>query len=140
MFILFECYYFKNINYKVGAGFNTDFIPLVEYLEKEYPNQEIFIETDAIQQYIYLLLAKKISPYEFMNDMKIVQFNNGDTEVIKVGRYHFLFYNIDKTKIYVLEEDNLFRKVTVDKLKKELEQEGFKYKKYNNFLIYTYSE
>ena len=54
--------------------------------------------------------------------------------------YHFLFYNIDKTKIYVLEEDNLFRKVTVDKLKKELEQEGFKYKKYNNFLIYTYSE
>lgn len=138
MFILFECYYFKNINYKVGMGFNTDFIPLVNYLEQEYPEQEIFMETDAIQQYIYLLLAKKMSPYEFMEDMKIIQYKNGDTEVIQVGRYHFLYYDIDKDKIYVLEEDNLFRKVIVEKLKEELEKEGFKYKKYNNFFIYSY--
>lgn len=140
IFIIFEVFYFKNINNKVGVTFNKDVIPLINYLEENYPKKQIFMETDAIQQYIYLLLAKKMSPYEFMESMRIVQFSNGDTEVVQVGRYHFLFYEIDKDKIYVLEENNVFRKTNVGKIKQELEKQGFNKKEYNNFLIYTYSE
>ena len=140
IFIIFEVFYFRNINEKVGVGFNTDVIPLVEYLEEKYPNQKIFLETDAIQQYIYLLIANKMSPYEFMDNMTIIQFISGETEVIQVGRYNFLFYELDKDMIYVLEENNLFRKNNVESIKKELEEQGFEKEIYNNFLIYSYQE
>ena len=140
IFIIFEIFYFKNINEKVGVGFNTDVIPLVSYLEQKYPDKEIFMETDAIQQYIYVLLATKMSPYEFSNSMQIIQYENGDTEVVKAGRYHFLHYVENKNMIYVLEENNLFRGQVVEIIKQDLESKGFSCEKYNNFLIYTYTE
>lgn len=139
-FIIFEIFYFHNINKKAGVAFNTDVLSLVNYLETEYPNQEIYLETDAIQQYIYVLLANKVSPYEFMQDMQIVQFENGDTEVIKAGRYHFLDFKIDKDRVYVLEENNLFKKNRVEMYKQILEKQGFQQKVYNHFLLYSFSE
>lgn len=139
-FVTFEIFYFNNINEKAQVAFNSDVIPLVHYLEKEYPDQEIFLETDAIQQYIYVLLANQISPYDFMKNMQMVQFKNGDTEVIKVGRYHFLHSKVDKNMVYVLEEGNVFRNDNVEKFKKELDKQGFKKEIFNNFLIYTYQE
>ena len=140
VFVIFEVYYFKNINEKVNFAYNTDFIPLIEYLEQEYPNKEIYMETDAMQQYIYLLLAKKMSPYEFMNDKKFLRYIGGEIEVIRVGRYHFLIYEIDKDMVYVIEENNLFKPENEKKIRKELEENGFSYERYQNFLIYTYSE
>lgn len=140
IFIIFEIFYFKNINEKVGVGFNTDVIPLVSYLEQKYPDKEIFMETDAIQQYIYVILATKMSPYDFLNSMQIIQYENGDTEVVKAGRYHFLHYVENKNMIYVLEENNLFRGQVVEIIKQDLESKGFSCEKYNNFLIYTYTE
>ena len=140
VFVIFEVYYFKNINEKVNFAYNTDFIPLIEYLEQEYPNKEIYMETDAMQQYIYLLLAKKMSPYEFMNDKKFLRYIGGEIEVIRVGRYHFLIYEIDKDMVYVVEENNLFKPENEKKIRKELEENGFSYERYQNFLIYTYSE
>ena len=140
-FILFEVFYFKNVNNKVGVGFNTDFIPLIEYLDEKYPDKEIFLETDAIQQYIYLLLEKEMSPYEFIQNMAMVQFKTGETEVIRVGKYHFIFYDeIDKNMVYVLEENNVFRANRVEELKQKLEEQGFVEEEYNNFSIYTYQE
>ena len=139
IFIIFEIYYFRNINDKVGVGFNTDVIPLIDYLEEKYPNEEIYMETDAIQQYIYLLLAKEMSPYEFMDSMEIIQYRSGETEVVKVGRYHFISYKVDKDMVYVLEENNLFREDRVEQIKNELEEEGFSKEVYNNFMIYSYS-
>lgn len=140
IFVIFEIYYFKNINEKAGVTFNTDFIPLVNYLEQEYPDSDIYMETDAIQQYIYLLLAKEMSPYEFIDNMRMIQYVTGETEVIQVGRYHFISYEMNKDMVYVLEENNLFRKNRVEEIKTELEEEGFSCEKYNNFLIYSYSE
>ena len=140
-FILFEIFYFKNVNSKVGVGFNTDFMPLIEYLDKKYPDREIYLETDAIQQYIYLVLYKQMSPYKFMGNMAIGQYPTGETEVTRVGKYHFILYDeIDKSTVYVLEENNVFRPKTVQKLKQELEEKGFTQERHNNFLIYTYSE
>ena len=140
-FILFVIFYFKNINQKAGVGFNTDFMPLIEYLDTQYPNTEIYLETDAIQQYIYLLLYKKMSPYEFMENMSMIQYKTGETEVIQVGKYHFILYGeIDKNTVYVLEENNAFRPKTIQKLKEKLEEQGFTQEKYQQFLIYTFNE
>ena len=140
VFILFEIFYFKNINNKTGVAFNRDFIPLVNYLEEKYPDKEIFMETDAIQQYIYLLLAKQMSPYEFMDNMKLVQYRTGETEVVEVSRYHFIYWEINKDTIYVLEEGNVFRSNSVEKIKSELENEGFQKEQYGKFLIYSFQE
>ena len=98
------------------------------------------METDAMQQYIYLLLAKKMSPYEFMNDKKFLRYIGGEIEVIRVGRYHFLIYEIEKVMVYVVEENNLFKPESEKKIRKGLEESGFSYGRYQNFLIYTYSE
>lgn len=137
-FIIFEIFYFNNINDKLGVAFNKDFIPLVNYLEEKYPEKEIFMETDAIQQYIYLLLTKKMSPYEFIENMEMIQYIGGETEVVRVGRYRFITCKINKDTVYVLEENNAFRSKNVEKIKEILEENGFKLEKYNNFLIYTY--
>ena len=140
IFIIFEVYYFKNVNDKVGVGFNTDFIPLIQYLDEKYPDKEIYLETDAIQQYIYLVIEKKMSPYEFIENMEIVQFVTGETEVTRVGKYHFIFYEIDKEMVYVIEENCIFRVSRIKELKTKLNEEGFKAEKYNNFYIYTYQD
>ena len=142
VFILFEIYYFRNINDKVGIGFNSDFIPLVNYLDTQYPDKDIYMETDALQQYIYLLLAKRMSPYEFMEDSRLIRYLGGEIDVTRVGRYHFLEFNLDKEMIYVIEPDNQFlnRKQKMINIMKTLEENNFSYVKYNNFLIYTYTE
>ena len=48
IFIIFEIFYFTKINDRVGIGYNSDFIPLIGYLDEEYPNKEIYMETDAL--------------------------------------------------------------------------------------------
>lgn len=140
IFIIFEIYYFKNVNSKVGVGFNTDFIPLIQYLDEKYPDKEIYLETDAIQQYIYLLVEKQMSPYDFVENMEMVQFITGETEVTRVGKYHFIFYEIDKEMVYVIEENCTFRVSRIKELGEKLNKEGFKAEKYNNFYIYTYQD
>ena len=42
--------------------------------------------------------------------------------------------------VYVLEENNYFRKGIVDEIKEELDREGFEKAKYQKFLIYTYPD
>lgn len=140
LFILFEIFYFTNINEKVGIGYNSDFIPLVNYLEENYPNQEIYMETDALQQYIYLLIAKRMSPYDFMEDKTFLRYIGGEIDVIQVGRYHFLKFELHEDWIYVVEENNLFRPEEEREVRDALEEAGFSYEKYNNFFIYSYSE
>lgn len=140
LFIIFEIFYFTNINEKVGIGFNSDFIPLVTYLEENYPNQEIYMETDSLQQYIYLLLAKEMSPYEFMEDKTFLRYIGGEIDVIQVERYHFLEFELHEDWIYVVEENNLFRPEEEREVRDALEEAGFSYEKYNNFFIYSYSE
>ena len=139
-FIIFEMFYFNNINDKAGLGFNDDFIPLIEYLENTYPDKQIYMETDALQQYIYLLIAKQMSPYEFMEDKTFLKYREGDIDVIRVGRYHFIEFKLDKDMVYVIEENNLFRIEESKRDIEELEEEGFEKEEYNNFLIYTYQD
>ena len=61
-------------------------------------------------------------------------------EVIQVGRYHFLQFELGKDNVYVLEESNYFRQEEVDTIKEILEMQGFQAEDYQNFLIYTYPE
>ena len=140
IFVIFEVFYFTKINTKVGIGFNSDFIPLVKYIEKEYPDKEIYMYTDALQEYIYLLLSKEMSPYEFNDTMTMVQLNTGEINIVEVGRYNFLHYELSTDYVYVIEKNVEFRKESIDKIQNELEEKGFNSEQYNNFLIYTYQE
>lgn len=132
-FIVFLFFYFRNINKKIGVSFNSDLIPLVEYLEEEYSNKEIVLKTDAIQTYIYVLLGTKMSPYDFYNSAQMYRVGE-DLAIPKVGRYSFITGNIEKNKIYVIEDTEYIKE---ENLIKQLEQEGFKRHNYNNFLIYS---
>lgn len=134
-YVIFEVFYFTKINEKIGIGFNSDFIPLVEYLDKEYPDKEIYTYTDALQEYIYLLLAEKMSPYEFNEKMTLIQSDTKEINVVEVGRYHFMHFNLDKQNVYVIEKDVKFRKEIIQSVQQELEKEGFTCKEYGNFLI-----
>ena len=81
-----------------------------------------------------------MSPYDFMENMEMVQFITGETEVTRVGKYHFIFYEIDKEMVYVIEENCTFRVSRIKELEEKLNEEGFKAEKYNNFYIYTYQD
>ena len=89
---------------------------------------------------IYLLLAKEMSPYEFNDTMTMVQLNTGDINIVEVGRYNFLHYELSTDYVYVIEKDMKFRPQNAKKIQEDLEEKGFTYKVYNNFLIYTYQE
>ena len=64
----------------------------------------------------------------------------GEIEITNIGRYSFSGFKIDKEMVYVLEENNYFRKGIVDEIKEELDREGFEKAKYQKFLIYTYPD
>lgn len=142
LFGLFTYYYFTNINEKMGVTFNNDLIPLVQYINEkdEYKDKLIHIESDAIQQYIYVLLAEKISPYDFFPTMQMVSSGPDTYEVIAFGKYSFLQYSpINKDTIYVVENTNCFRQKLTDTLKQNLEKLHFQKEEWNGFSIYSYN-
>lgn len=138
-FGLFTYYYFTNINTKMGVAFNNDLIPLVHYInsKEEYASKSVHIESDGIQQYIYVLLAQRISPYDFYHSVKIAQSGYNTYEVIAFGKYTFLTYDeIRKDTIYVVENTNYFRQKSSDILKQKLEEANFQKEEWNGFSIY----
>ncbi len=141
LFGTFTYYYFANINEKMGVAFNNDLIPLVNYInsKEEYKDKSVHIESDGIQQYIYVLLADKTSPYEFSDTMKIVKSGYNTYEVIAFGKYTFLSYGeINKDTIYIVEDVNYFRQKTSNALKQKLEEANFQKEEWNGFSIYSY--
>lgn len=139
LFGLFTYYYFTYINSKTGLAFNNDLIPLINYInsKEEYKSKSVHIESDGIQQYIYVLLANKTSPYDFANTMKIVNSSYNTYEVIAFGKYTFFQYGeIDKDKIYIVEDTNYFRQKLADSLKQKLEEANFQKEEWNGFSIY----
>jgi len=142
-FGFFTYYYFTNINTKMGIAFNNDLIPLIHYINRkeEYQSKSVHIESDGIQQYIYIVLAEKTSPYDFYSTMKIAKSGYNTYEVIAFGKYTFLSYGeIDKNKIYIVEDVNHFRQKSADALKAKLEEAKFQKEEWNGFSIYSYSE
>jgi len=68
--------------------FNYKSVELTEYIDNEFPDtsRKIYFDKNAImqQQYIYTLLANKISPYEFASKTPITW-----SPVMAYGRYNF---------------------------------------------------
>lgn len=140
LFIFFTYFYFANINTKIGVAFNNDLISLVKYInsKEEYSSKSVHIESDGIQQYIYVLLADKTSPYDFCKTKEMVNFGYNTYEVIKFGKYTFLFYGeINPNTIYVVEKENSFRQKISDVLIQKLEEADFKEEEWNGFYIYS---
>lgn len=127
-FLLFQYYYFgiygkENTN----ASFNQTTIDVVKYIENEekFAGKTININTNAIQPYIYTLLANETSPYEFNKD-KVIE--NG--AVYSYGRYRFYNHEIDDNTVYVIVKTE-----KVYKFRDVLVESGFTRESYKNLEI-----
>lgn len=139
-FGLFVGFYYTNMNSKQGIAFNTDLISTINYINsnEEFASKSVHIESDGTQQYIYVLLANKTSPYEFYKTKKIITLGYNTCEVIGFDKYTFLYYGeIDSNKIYVVEKNNLLRQSLSNELIEELENANFNKQEYNGFYIYS---
>ena len=128
------------MNTKQGIAFNTDLISTINYINsnEEFASKSVYIESDGIQQYIYVLLANKTSPYEFYKTKKIITLGYNTCEVIGFDKYTFLYYGeIDSNKIYVVEKNNLLRQSLSNELIEKLENANFSKQEYNGFYIYS---
>ncbi len=138
-FGLFMYYYCSMFNSQNSIAFNNDLISLVNYIDSknEYQDKKVHIESDAIQQYIYVLLAEKTSPYDFASTSQLAELGYNYFEVLGFGRYSFMYYDeINSDTIYVIEDKNAFRQKAADALKEKLEQEHFEKENWNGFSIY----
>ena len=129
VFIVFLWYYF-NIYPKdeTNRAFNSTTIEVVKYIESEekFDNKYISMRTDAVQSYIYTLIANETPPDEFNEDAVI------DKNVFHYGRYLFYYDIINNNVIYVLEYD--------EPLKDELLENGFTAEKFNDDITIYYKE
>ena len=129
VFIVFLWYYF-NIYPKDerNRAFNSTTIEVVKYIESEekFDNKYISMRTDAVQSYIYTLIANETPPDEFNEDAVI------DKNVFHYGRYLFYYDIINNNVIYVLEYD--------EPLKDELLENGFTAEKFNDDITIYYKE
>lgn len=126
-FIAFLTYYFgiygkENTNF----SFNKTTIEVVQYIEDEekFDGKLINIRTNAIQPYIYTLIANKKSPEEFAKN-RIMH-----SAVYSYGRY--VFYNniIDENIVYVLENCEGF--------KRDLIEKGYQVENFSNDICILY--
>lgn len=99
------------------------------------------VMTNKAAQFIYPVLERKISPYEFSNSVEIKIYNGVVLETTKVGDYYFYSYYYDKNSIKELEfteEDGIF---IISKSFKDIaiyiENEGYKKQEYGQLYIFT---
>lgn len=92
---------------------------------EELQKSKIYVENCLNQTYIYTLIAKPISPYEFAENLHIE-----DGIVTEYGKYQFeIPYEIDEEGVYILKNE--------DKIK-ELIENGFKIEQYRQFCVLWY--
>lgn len=129
LFSVFQYYYFaiygkENLN----RSFNQTTIEAVEYIEgqEKFKTKKINVRTNAIQPYIYTLIANKISPYEFNETVKIEEYF-----VYSYGRYIFNSIEIDENTVYLLMRTDLKYE-----FRDKLVEQGFIKESYKNIEIY----
>lgn len=132
MFTIFQIYYFgvygKN---NENISFNNDVIEITQYLEK-YENKKIYLRTNAIQPYIYTLLANKLPPSEFKKDFTILGGN-----VISYNKYIFkLPETITNDTVFAIK----IPECKNEKLYEELRNKGFKEEIYKEKYIIFYKQ
>lgn len=88
-FVYFEDFYFNkySIKYEYQPFFESDLIGALNYVDNDlgFKDKDIYIFTSSVQPYIYTLINKRISPYEF-NEMIYKNSENG----FSYGRYYSL--------------------------------------------------
>lgn len=102
-FILFSNYYFKkynddNMNQHLFATCYLDIIEYSKNLKKEY----VYIDNDITsQQYIYILLDNRISPYEY-NEKYIKTIFEGSSITYVMG----IPNDVNQNAVYIIKNDN----------------------------------
>lgn len=120
-------YYYFGIYGKnnTNFSFNNDIMELVGYLDK-YENKNIDIIPYAVQPYIYVLLEKQVSPYEF------VEKKNEGINIKYYDKYYFNVKEIKDDFVYAIKYPERRSK----KFEEELYENGFKSEEYNGYMIF----
>ena len=123
-FAYFIDFYFNqySIKYKYQPFFEQDLIDNINYVKENFANNNIYINTDAQQPYIYTLMLDRISPYELKESL-----HDGYKKGCSYGRYYFSNYNINDNAIYILRGNQSF----VERLKTK----GFVIEMRNSYVI-----
>jgi len=124
-FILFLNYYFYHYNndYSDQYFFATDYFDAIEF-SKTLEKKHVYVQDRlSAEEYIYVLLDNKVSPYEYKKEDIIVNYNN--TNIV----YNFSIpANGTLDDAYIISSEN--------NMVGSFENIGFSSKKFGKFIVY----
>ena len=140
LFTIFEIYYYTNFSVKSHSVYEdrgiTNVIEYIDGTEKDRENIYLFTYQKS-EPYIYILLNKKISPYEY-DETKIVEKLEASggyyQQTKKCSKYHF--YDMEGIKEYHNDRTYIVNKKH-ESLSKFLEKIGYKKETVEEYYIFT---
>lgn len=117
---------------------NKDLYSITKEIEKDDEKKDLkkYVLANTSQPSIYTLLALKISPNQYMNDVKRQKFESGFELIRTVEDYNYLYDKLEIKIIDLNEEDYLF---IIDNIYTEvieyLQSNGYMAKEYGDYKI-----
>lgn len=117
---------------------NKDLYSITKEMEKDDEKKDLkkYVLANTSQPSIYTLLALKISPTQYMNDVKKQKFESGFELIRTVEDYNYLYDKLEIKIIDLNEEDYLF---IIDNIYTEvieyLQSNGYMAKEYGDYKI-----
>lgn len=133
--------YFYHTDYGINVqNFyqNKDLYNITKEIEKDDEKKDLkkYVLANTSQPSIYTLLALKISPNQYMNDVKRQKFESGFELIRTVEDYNYLYDKLEIKIIDLNEEDYLF---IIDNIYTEvieyLQSNGYMAKEYGDYKI-----
>ncbi len=128
-FISFTTYYFTKYNeeYSEHIFWSSNMMDLTKYIEK-YEVEEIYLDVNTRQPWIYTLYTNEISPYNF-NESITKESKTNYINMYSYGKYNFnMISEIKENSIYIFENMNEFENVLI--------QNGYEKEEYLVYRIY----
>ena len=123
-FALFFNYYFYKYNddSKKLYLFATDYLDAIKY-SKSLKKENVYVsEGLTAEEYIYVFVENKISPYEFKRESSTINYDGC------IINYYFNDADVDLNSVYIKNYD--------ESVVKEFEKLGFTYKRFGNIVVF----
>ena len=142
--INFEIYYYSSYaTYPEQKWFSDKYlIPLAQELEEneETKNLKKYVMVEATSPYIYIALATKLSPYDFMDTWEEIEFY-GVKETRKLGNYYYYTYYYHKKEFQEIDFGKEKTILIISKLYEdvieEMDKRGYEKEEYGDVYVYT---
>ena len=142
--INFEIYYYSSYAvYPEQKWFSDKYlIPLAQELEEreDTKNLKKYVMVEATSPYIYIVLATKLSPYEFMDTWEEIEFY-GIKETRRIGNYYYYTYYYHKKEFQEIDFSKEKTILIISKLYEdvieEMDKRGYEKEEYGDVYVYT---